>query len=273
MRIAITGAAGWVGRAVVERALAGGHEVVGIDRTTHPEVPDLVVVDMADYDAVLATIGGCDAVVHLAAISGPGRHPDHVVHDTNVVASYHALRAAAEAGIARVCLASSINAIGGRFSIRPRYDSFPVDERHPAYPEDPYSLSKWIAEQQADAITRRYGTTIASLRLHGVVERREDARAWLDIPGDVVPKHLWGYVRRDATARACLLSLTADFEGHEVFYVVAPDTMVDEPSRDLAARWYPDVPITHDLDGTAGFFDISKTEAVLGWKHDVEAPA
>ena len=76
-----------------------------------------------------------------------------MVHNNNVVSSYNALRAAATAGVRRVCQASSVNAIGGRFSRwPPRYDYFPVDEQHPTYAEDPYSLSKWICEQQADAI-------------------------------------------------------------------------------------------------------------------------
>jgi UDP-glucose 4-epimerase len=224
---------------------------------------------MTDYAAVAEAISGCDAVIHLAAINGPGRDPDHVVHNNNVVSSYNALRAAVEAGVPRVCQASSVNAIGGRFSRLPRYDYFPIDERHPAYPEDPYSLSKWICEQQADAVARRHdGTAIASLRLHGVVEHRADTAWWIDHPDDFVARQLWGYTGREAAARACLLGVTADFRGHEVFYVVAPETMVDTPSLDLAARHYPKVPVRGDLSGNRGFFDTGKAGEILGWDHD-----
>jgi UDP-glucose 4-epimerase len=270
MRIAVTGAAGRVGRAVVDTAVADGHDVVALDLTTPVEAePAVLAVDTTDYPALEQALVGCDVLIHLAAISGPGWHADHVVHTNNVVSSYNALRAAVEVGIPRVCMASSINAIGGRFSRWPRYDYFPVDERHPTYAEDPYSLSKWIGEQQADAIARRFdGVSIASLRLHGVVESRATTAGWLDIPGRVVEKQLWGYTEREAAARAFLRAAAAEFEGHEVFYIVAPRTMVDTPSPDLAAEHYPHVAVRGDLGGNRGFFDCRKAAEVLGWDHD-----
>lgn len=274
MRIAITGASGRVGRAVTALALADGHEVVGIDRT-QPS-PDsaqpsatFVEADMANEPDLEQAIDGCDALIHLAAYPSPNGHPDYVVHNNNVVGSYNALSAAARLGINRVCQASSINAIGGVYSRSPRYDYFPLDEQHPNYGEDPYSLSKWICEQQADAFARRYETmVIASMRFHWVVaDRATLAQAG---PGtrDARTKHLWGYVRYDAAARACLLALTAGFTGHEVFYIVAPDTMMDAPSLELAQRFYPDVPVRGDLSGNRGFFDCSKAERLLGWRHE-----
>ena len=58
-------------------------------------------------------------------------HANHVVFNENSAGNYNALSAAATVGIKRVCLASSINAIGGVFSRQPRYDYFPLDEQHP----------------------------------------------------------------------------------------------------------------------------------------------
>ncbi len=271
MRIAVTGASGRVGRSVAALALADGHSVVAIDRTTENALSgtEPVQADLRDYSSILAAIEGCDAVIHLAAINGPGRDPDHVVHNNNVVSSYNALRASVELGIHRVCCASSINAIGGRFSRRPQYDYFPVDELHPAYPEDPYSLSKWIGEQQADAVARlQPDMAIASLRLHGVVRDISETTGWIDTPGRIAEKQLWGYTRADAAARAFLLGVTAPFAGHEVFYIVAPHTMVDTPSMILRERNYPEVEIRGDLSGQRAFFDCGKAARILGWKHD-----
>lgn len=265
MKIAVTGAAGWVGRAVVDLARTEGHDVVAIDRDV-TEDGDSVILDLADYESVVNALVGCDALIHLAAINGPGRDPDHIVHDNNVVSSYHALRGAVEAGISRICQASSINAIGGRFSRSPRYDYFPLDEQHRSYAEDPYSLSKWICEQQGDAIARAFdGVAIASLRIHGVVAHRDDTAGW---PDDVVRRQLWGYTSRDATARALLLGVTAPFSGHEAFYIVAPDTMIDTPSDELHRTHYPAVPLRRSLPGNSGFFDCSKANRLLGWSHD-----
>lgn len=272
MKIAVTGALGRVGRAVVDHVVSEGHTAVSIDRApaAPPAISDECLhVDLTDYAAAERVLAGCDAVIHLAAINGPGRLPDHEVHNNNVVSSYNVLRAAAEVGIERVCQASSVNAIGGRFSQRAQYDYFPVDESHPAYVDDPYSLSKWICEQQAEAIARRHGTTIASLRLHGVTDDRRHAADWTAMIGDDnVAKQLWGYTLRDAAARSCLLGVTADFDGHEAFYIVAPDTMVDTPSAELAALWYPDVPVCGDLSGNRSFFDDRKAHELLGWSHD-----
>ena len=133
-RIAVTGATGLVGRAVVDLALAQGHSVVSIEHAPPAEAgaqPGLthLQVEMTDYRAVEHALQGCDALVHLAAIPSPLRHADYVVHNNNVVSSYNALSAAARLGITRVCMASSVNAIGGVFSRRPRYDYFPLADR------------------------------------------------------------------------------------------------------------------------------------------------
>jgi UDP-glucose 4-epimerase len=273
MKIAVTGGNGIVGRVVIELANSQGHNTISIDRHHEESNDDTVkklIVDTTDYDAFESALQGCDALIHLAAISFPGGFSDHVVHNNNVVSSYNALRAAVQVGITRVCQTSSINAIGGIYSRWPKYDYFPVDEHHPTYNEDPYSLSKWICEIQADSIARRYEQlTIASLRLHGVVVQPDQMRKW-KTNSDRLAKHLWGYTSGEATARACLLSLTADFRGHEAFYIVAPQTMMDEPSLVLKERYFPDVPIKGDLSGNSGFFNCQKAERLLGWRHDFD---
>src|SRR5262245_27929417 len=221
MRIAVTGGSGRIGHAVVELALAQGHSVVSIDRALPAEgtaVADVtfVQVDMTEYADVEQALRGCDALIHLAAFPSPKGQPDHVVHNNNVVGSYNALSAAAHLGIERVCQASSVNATGAAYSRWPRYDYFPLDEAHPTYNEDAYSLSKWICEQQGDSFARRYEQmSIASMRFHWVVPDRATVVEYSAHVGDVAAKHLWGYTRLDAAARACMLSLTADFHGHE----------------------------------------------------------
>jgi nucleoside-diphosphate-sugar epimerase len=274
MQIAITGGSGRIGRAVIELALSHGHSVVSVDRAP-PEHGALqpgvtyIQAEIANYTAFEQALRGCDALVHLAAIPSPTGHPDHLVHNNNVTASYNALSAAAQLGITRVCQASSVNAIGAAFSQWPRYDYFPLDEQHPTYNEDPYSLSKWICEQQGDSFARRYeAITIASLRFHWVVSDRSAAAQRQDELGGLLAKQLWGYTRLDAAARACLLAITADFAGHEVFYIVAPDTMVGLPSLELKQRFFPDVPMRGDLSGNRSFFKSEKAERLLNWKHD-----
>ena len=273
MKIALTGGSGRIGQAIAAAALARGDSVVSIDRVAPAELPEnprfgFVLAEMSDYDGLVEAFAGADAVIHMAAIPAPFRDPDHVVHNNNVVGSYNALRAAAEHGIRRVCQASSVNAIGLSYSRAPRFDYFPVDERHPNHGEDAYSLSKWICEQQADAFVRRYeDMRIASMRFHWVVPDRQIAVGSPPRQTEAGVKNLWAYTRFDAAADACLRSLEAPLEGHEAFYIVAPDTMAEEPSLELVRRFYPDVPVRGDLSGHRSFFDSSKAERLLGWSH------
>lgn len=275
MRIAVTGANGRLGRAVVAAAAAAGHDIIALDRVSDPDPAaaetafPVVAVDVTDYDALLTQLSGCDGLIHLAARPSPWGAPPQVVHANNVVGNYNALMAAAEVGIRRVVCASSINAIGGIYSHRPRFDYFPVDEAHPTYAEDAYSLSKWLGEQQADAVARLYpDMRIASLRFHGI-------RSGLP-PREVAPpdrlaaeaKHLWGWVDLDASVRACLLGLRGDFTGHEVFFIVAPTTTSAVASGELHRRFHPDVPLRRSLEQHEAFYDCGKATRLLGWVHD-----
>jgi UDP-glucose 4-epimerase len=267
VRIAVTGGSGRVGTAVVEAALARGDSVVNVDRTAGPARAGVtaVVADTADYDGLARAFAGCDALIHLAAIAVPFDDPDHVVHNANVVGSYNALRAAIAAGITRLCQASSVNAVGLSYSRAPRFDYFPIDEAHPSYAEDPYSLSKWVCEQQADSLVRRYTVSIASLRYHWVVPRAVAAERY-NQPGE--ERHLWSYTLPAAAARAALLAVDRALPGHEAYFITADTTTHPEPSRMLASRHYPDVPIRGALEGSASFFDCSKASRLLGWRHD-----
>lgn len=275
MKIALTGGSGGIGRAITAQALPQGHSIVSIDRVapaalqTHPNFR-FVQAEMSEYDKLVDAFEGCDAMIHMAAIPSPFRLPDHIVHNNNVVGSYNAMRAAIEHGIMRICQASSVNAIGLSYSREPHFDYLPLDEEHPNYTEEPYGLSKWISEAQADTFARRYeNLRIASMRFHWVVPDRATAARPFGQATAEVRKHLWAYTLFEPAARACLLSLEANFTGHETFYIVAPDTSIDVPSLELAQRFFPDVPIKGDLSGYNSFFNSSKAERLLGWKHNV----
>ena len=274
MKIAVTGGSGTIGRAITDLGLERGHQIVSIDRVSPSEPRDgvtYILADVSDYDALVAGFKGCDAMIHMAAIPSPMKDPNHVVHNNNVVASYNALRAAVENNIMRICQASSVNAIGHAYSRTPRYDYFPIDEDHPNYAEDPYALSKWICEQQADAFARRYeGISIASMRFHWVLpDRAYASRAYAQAdwnPG----KHLWAYTRCDAAADACLLAVQTDLKGHEIFYIVADDTASQTPSSELAAKHFPNVPVKGNPQGRWSFMTSAKAERLLGWRHCTE---
>ncbi len=269
MKIALTGAGGKLGQAILPLALAQGHEIVAIDRRL-PELPTGVAgytLEMSDYDGLVGAFSGCDALIHMAAIPSPRGLRDHEVHANNVVGSYNAMRAAVDAGISRICQGSSVNAIGLAYALERRFDYFPVDERHPPYCDEGYSLSKWICEQQADSLVRRFpGLHIASLRFHWVVADRAQAMAVQTLESAKGRVELWGYVLAADAARACLLSLTASFTGHEVFYIVADDTTLDSPTAEVAVAYYADVAWKSEPVANISFFSNAKAGRILDWR-------
>jgi len=273
VRIAVTGGSGRVGCAVSATSLQAGHEVVVLDRREPPDeiAPrvDYRAVDMTDLDAVTSALEGSDRLIHLAGIAGPNEADETVVHANNVVASYNALTAAARLGIRRVVQASSVNAVGATWSQHPHFDYFPIDEQHPTYNEDGYSLSKWIAEQQADSLTRRHTDfSVVSLRFHAFVADRAAALATSERQGEWwAARGLWGYTTVEMIVDACLLACSASLCGHEVFFIVAPTVASDTSSEDLRRRWYPEVPVRGELAGQQGFFDCTRAASLLDWPY------
>jgi UDP-glucose 4-epimerase len=272
--LAVTGAAGRLGRHVVARAMRAGHRIVATDLPGAAGDPDGRVdwrpADLTDLDHARAALAGAEGVVHLGGLVHP-RYPEPDVHRVNVNGTYHVLVAAEENGVTGVCLASSINAIGGVYSAAPRYDYFPVDEDHPSYAEDAYSLSKWIVEQQSAAFARRRpDVAFSALRLHGL--RDDAASAMRGGDDERNRKDLWGWVSYDAAAAACLLAVLRPAPGHAVYHVVADRTVTPTPSAELAARWYPGVPLRAPMIGTAGFYSTTRAAADLGWDPAADHP-
>jgi UDP-glucose 4-epimerase len=272
MRLAITGAAGLLGTELTDAATQAGHSLVAIDRDFLGPLHDGVdyrTVDTTSFAEASAAIGDCNAVIHLAAHTSPRAQAPYRVHNDNVASSYNVLTAAISAGIKHVCQASSVNAIGGAYSSWPRYDYLPLDELHPTYNEDPYSLSKWVCEAQGDSLARAHpDVSMISLRFHSLVRTRAELAA---SSGDqqaesIAVKELWGYTTLAGAARACLLAVTADHRGHSVLYAVANRTTRDESSESLHERYFPSVPLRRSLVGNRSFFDSSKAFDLLSWE-------
>ncbi|KAI0067247.1 NAD(P)-binding protein [Artomyces pyxidatus] len=283
MKIVVTGCNGCVGRRVVIHALQAGHTVIGLDTSPLTPAEDEVIaqnaarltfaqLDLRDFNVTLETFRRCepDGVVHLASHPNP---TDYLVksHNDNVVLSWNVLRACAELGITRVAQASSVNVVPMAYSLEAQFDYFPLDEKHPCLPDEPYGLSKLIAELQADTIVRRFpGLRIASLRFHWCLPARDRAAELTEGAGK---NNLWAWVQEDAVARAILLAISGDgpWDGHERFYIVAPDIApLDSDSGALREKYYPGVAVRdgYEVNGRRGFFDCGKAERLLGWVHN-----
>lgn len=156
---------------------------------------------------------------------------------------------------------------------RPRFDYLPLDEDHPRYPHDSYSLCKVAVEEQAAAFCRRYpNMRIACFRPHWVIP---ESLAYNPEELDKAEgnwKDLWGWTSVGGTARAFVAGLTAPTStfplGAETFFIVAPTITQQTSSLTLLRKYYPDLEceMRGEWRGNEGFFDCSKAKRMLGWE-------
>ncbi len=194
MKLLVTGGSGRVGAATVARLVARGHAVTVVGRRGGLEVPEAAyrACDITDEGAIREAARGFEAIVHLAAIPGPGSGTAPEVFRVNASGTFNVYAAAESAGIARVVTASSINALGYNYGRRPfPIDRLPIDESHPRFTTDAYSFSKEVTEGIAAYFHRRAGISSVCLRMPWVApasqtseqrvrERWRDCRAMFD---------------------------------------------------------------------------------------------
>ena len=182
MKILVTGAAGFIGMHTVERLLAAGHRVTGIDNLDpyydvglkrarlarllpHPgfTAVDLDLADAAALDAVFGN-AGFDRVIHLAAQPGVRysiTHPQAYAQ-ANLVAFLNVLEACRHAGAPHLVYASSSSVYGGNTRL-------PFGEHDAAdHPVSLYAATKRANELMAHSYSHLYRLPATGLRFFTV---------------------------------------------------------------------------------------------------------
>ena len=269
-RVLITGAGGTIGHRTVEHVLDAGFGVVALtvdDGYRAPDPARTVIADAADEKAVSAALKGCDAVVHLAALAHPSLGSPREVFANNVVSTFTVLSAAAEQGIRRAVIASSINAYGVPFNPHaplPAY--FPLDEHLPVDIADAYSLSKWVDEQSATMAARTWGMDVVAFRFPLVKEPDEllaVATALAQAP-ETMMRTGWAYLTVQDAARAIDAALRAPIHGAHVVGLSAVDTLLPTPTEELLDAHAADVPRHRRFSGREALVDTGRARELLG---------
>jgi UDP-N-acetylglucosamine 4-epimerase len=182
----VTGAAGFIGSALVEKLLALGQHVVGLDSfvTGHRHNLDdvravvgdqamrrfqLVEGDIRDLETCRRAMAEIDVVLHQAALgSVPRSIQDPIAsHQCNVDGTVNVLWAAHGAGVARVVYASSSSVYGD-------HPGLPKVEEAIGRPLSPYAATKRIDEVYGHVWQRSFGLEVIGLRYFNVYGRRQD---------------------------------------------------------------------------------------------------
>jgi nucleoside-diphosphate-sugar epimerase len=178
-RAFITGARGFIARAMAERLRAAGVEVRGVDLAADP-ASGVIAGDLrvpGDWQRELA---GCDLVIHTAALVTNAASLA-ASWELNVMGTRHVLDAAAAAGVSRFVHISSVRAFSDL--------DFPdgVDEHHPVRPDgNPYVDTKVASEQvvlQAHAAGEVPVTVIRPGDVYG-----PGSRPWTVLPVELIKR-------------------------------------------------------------------------------------
>ncbi len=273
--IVVTGAAGRLGRRVVQLLVEQNREVLATDQLDAADLPaKFVRCNLRDAQAVKGILKGAEAVIHMGAIPGPLREDPRVIFDNNVSCDFNVMMAAAELGLRRVVFSSSAFGMGWAHdgnAFVPLY--LPLDEEHPMMPFEPYGLSKQVGEDIGRMIARNSDTTVASLRFTNVALPEVQAEFPWPAPTPETPLTLvmWAYADARDVAEAHVLAVDAEIDEYEAFMLAQPSSRFNEPTIDLIKNNFGDrVEIREGLTGTTSVISTEKAQRMLGWKprHD-----
>jgi UDP-glucose 4-epimerase len=201
--VLVTGAAGFIGSHVVDRLLAEGHRVVGIDDLSSGRIANLSEARQygnaftfynldirADGVATLFERHRPEVVMHLAAQPGVRPSLTNPVLDAsvNVMGLLNILEAASRSGVRKVVFASSGGTIYGDTR------RLPVKETAlgGSHPQSPYGISKKAAGDYLRFYHRYRGLDSTALALGNVYGPRQDPHGEAGVVAIFIAKMLVG---------------------------------------------------------------------------------
>lgn len=280
MKVLVTGAAGRLGRYCVADLIAGGFEVVAIDRRGNDsDNPAVNLVDLLDTAAVADIMKGIEAVVHLGNHPGALAYSKDRIFQENVTMNMNVFLAALNHGAKKIIFASSIQVIASEtFEFTPAspppYVAYlPLDSDSPPQPRNAYALSKWIGETMLRDYFVPAGLDAVALRFPTLVDPTRLERVWrhnLDIlvqkrASDARISQGFGALMYEDAARLMTRLLSAPTPGYRVYLPAVCVPPIKEISE-IIDTYYHGVPLRRPPAQMGSLIDISRIEKEIGWR-------
>lgn len=202
MRVLVTGAAGFIGSHLVDRLLAEGDEVFGIDDMSSGQMSNLIDARRSTagkfkfhrLDITSTALGEHvkrikpEVVFHLAAQVDVRRSVKDPIHDAmvNIVGTLNLLQVSSQADVGKIVFTSS----GGCIYGEPPPEEMPVSEERvyspEAVPESPYGVSKKVVLDYFRYFKQMKGLDYTALALSNVYGPRQEPAAEVGLEGQVV---------------------------------------------------------------------------------------
>lgn len=264
MKILVTGGSGVVGRYVVDE-LARQHtvEVLDLKPLHRPDIRSYTV-DVLDLAALVKTIEGYDAVVHLAGIPHPLNEPAEKVFRVNTLGTFNVLEASAINRVKKFIFMSSESTLGFAFSTTRMWPAYvPIDEQHPVRPQDAYGLSKLAGELLCAGYSRRTGMQTICLRAPWiwVPEEKDFYKQLIEEYRDWC-KNLWAFIHVKDVAQAVKSAVEANhLPAHDVYFICSDQNWTGKESRSLIAEFFPETKTVHaDFQGAQSLISAAKAK-------------
>jgi UDP-glucose 4-epimerase len=296
MRTLVTGAAGFIGSTLVDRLLADGHSVLGVDDLSSGRSENLgpaerhAGFEFAKADIVDADLIGLladtrpEVIFHLAAQISVRHSVDDPPFDAtvNVVGTVRLAEAARRAGVRKVVHTSS----GG--SIYGTPPAYPTSEDAPTDPTSPYAAGKVAGEVYLNTFRNLYGLECSHIAPANVYGPRQDPHGEAGVVAIFAqallagrPTKIFGdgtdtrdYVFVDDVVDAFVRASGEAGGGQRLNIGTGVETSVRQLHTAIAsAVGAPDDPEFHPPrlgDLKRSCLDISRAESVLGWRPTVK---
>lgn len=201
-KILVTGANGFVGRALCAEAVERGFMVCGVIRSPSDlptEVESIVVGGIDGNNDWRDTLTGCEVVIHLAArvhvMRDEANDPLAEFRRVNTEGTEHLARCAAASGVKRLVYVSSIKVNGEETR-----DGHSYSEQDSPAPQDPYGISKWEAEQALQRVAQETGLQVVIVRpplVYGAGVKGNFAQMMRVVARGIPLPFAWVHNRRD----------------------------------------------------------------------------